>query len=92
MGTDDYIPRSIAIAKLTKLEVTEPLATIYEAKRLIADMPTADAVPVVRCKDCKHFLRYGGTWCYRRTRWEEEIQMKPDDFCSYGQRKDGISK
>lgn len=44
---DDYIPRSIAIAKLTKLEVTEPLATLADAKRLIADMPAADIAPIV---------------------------------------------
>lgn len=43
----DYIPRSIAIAKLTKLEVTEPLATMADAKRLLADMPAADVAPVV---------------------------------------------
>ena len=45
---DDYIPRSIAIAKLTRLEVTEPLATLADAKRLIADMPAADVPPVAR--------------------------------------------
>ena len=45
---DDYIPRSITIAKLTRLEVTEPLATLADAKRLIADMPAADVAPVVR--------------------------------------------
>lgn len=63
--------------------------------------PTVDAVKVVRCKDCKHYQSYGRTslpvdgksikagWCYRRIRYDEEYRMLPDDFCSYGERKDG---
>lgn len=49
--------------------------------------PTIDAVPVVRCLDCK----------YKGVLWRETIcdhpngmlhKVKPDDFCSYGQRKE----
>ena len=78
----EYIERSVAIAKLTALEVTEPNATITDAKRVLADMQTADAVPVVRCKDCKY--RDG-------TPGQPNIlcaQMHEDDFCSYGKRKE----
>ena len=38
-----------------------------------------DFVRVVRCKDCKHW-DFGD--CYR-----QEL-TRPDDFCSYGERKD----
>ena len=40
------------------------------------------AVPVVRCKDCKH--KFGGSCiiCGFQKR-------KPEDFCSYGERKEG---
>lgn len=43
---------------------------------------TVDAVPVVRCKDCKH--EFGGSCiiCGFQKR-------KSEDFCSYGERKDG---
>lgn len=44
----EYINRGTAIAKLTALEVTEPNATMADAKRVLADMQTADVVPVVR--------------------------------------------
>ena len=44
----------------------------------IEAMPAADVVPVVRCKDCKHYQT--DYMCFLR---------KPDDFCSYGERKDG---
>lgn len=49
-----------------------------------------DAVPVVRCKDCKHEIstadiraRTGSYWC--------NYKLQPcdaDDFCSYGKRKE----
>lgn len=52
-------------------------------QRLIADTPTVDAVPVVRCKDCKYT---GGDFvCYRGVM----VQHKPEDFCSYGERRGG---
>lgn len=54
--------------------------------KCIDDAPTIDAVEVVRCKDCKYLgikdLVYG--YCkYRMT----GIIM-PDDYCSYGERKE----
>ena len=55
---------------------------------LIEKAPTIDAVPVVRCRECK--------W------WQEDDDIghcdnpdgldnyaKPEDFCSYGERKEG---
>lgn len=46
-------------------------------------MPTVDAVPVVRCKECKWA---GGDFvCYRGVM----VQHKPEDFCSYGERRGG---
>lgn len=43
---DRYISRDTAIAQLTRLEVTDKLATMNDAKREIADMPAADVAPV----------------------------------------------
>lgn len=44
----DNISRDMAIARLTKVEVTNRLATMTDAKREIAEMPAADVAPVVR--------------------------------------------
>lgn len=55
-----------------------------EADRVIRQMPTVDAVPVVRCKDCKHHNKPRLGWC--------EVHLdreNMDDFCSYGNRKEG---
>ena len=46
----EYIMRSIAIAKLSALEVTDPFATITDAKLVLADMAAADVAPVVHEK------------------------------------------
>ena len=53
-----------------------------EADRVIREMPTVDAEVVVRCKGCKH--EFGGSCiiCGFQKR-------KPEDFCSYGERKGG---
>lgn len=95
----EYIDRGTAIAKLTALEVTEPSATMTDAKRLLADMPAADVAPVVQCKDCKYY-RVGAMlapnkFCFRLKHPVEDrpigYNFAPDDFCSHGERKDGDS-
>ena len=52
--------------------------------------PTIDAVPVVRCKDCKHYDQRG--YCDNE-HWEDaegwSKAIDPSDFCSYGERKGG---
>ena len=52
------------------------------------EAPTVDAVEVVRCKDCKHFIpeEHGCNHFgyYSHTPWVDEV-----DFCSYGERRDG---
>lgn len=60
----------------------------------LRDVPAADVAPVVRCKDCKWFAdNNGGQWygCQMfQVVWiTPEDAPKPDDFCSYGERKDG---
>mgnify|MGYP004471222031 CR=1 FL=1 len=90
----EYIDRSVAIARLTRLEVTDSNATMADAKRVLADIPAADVAPVVRCKDCKWFIKnnndeWWGCWLYHTIKVIPEDAPKPDDFCSYGERKDG---
>ena len=49
----DYISRDMAIARLTKVEVTNRLATMTDAKRVIAEMPAADVAPVVHGRETR---------------------------------------
>ena len=53
---------------------------------LLDNVPTADVVEVVRCKDCRfiEFMSDGKTLaCLRQSAYR-----KPDDFCSYGERRE----
>ena len=77
--------------------------TAEDVIMMIKTAPTVDAVPVVRCRECKHFRHYGKTslfingknikagWCQRRISYDEEYRMTADDFCSYGERKEGAN-
>ena len=75
---DEYIRRKDA-AKL--------LGYIFgvDVVRRLHEVPAADVVEVVRCKDCKYHYDCGVHFCNR-------LRMDcPDDsdfFCSYGERKD----
>lgn len=96
---DEYILRSIAIARLTALEATDPFATIADAKRVLADMDAADVVEVVRCKDCEFSRELTKT---EKKIWRDECRacespeasqdgymiVFPEHFCSYGRRKE----
>lgn len=68
---------------------------LKDVRKSIGETPTIDAVPVVRCKDCKWY-RDGKIievmkFCYRmRNRDGEEVgySWPEDGFCSYGERKE----
>lgn len=51
--------------------------------------PTIDAVPVVRCKDCKYRFKNNGHSKAGCPIIDANIWMDDDDFCSHGERKDG---
>lgn len=68
------------------------MADLTSLRELLEDTPAADVVEVVRCKDCK--------W-YQNLEIVDKVQTRcfnlaglsrvcnPNDFCSYGERKDG---
>ena len=67
----------------TQYHDTDQIALIDMVCDDIEESPTVDAVEVVRCRDCKH--RDGTPGQPNIDCW----QMHDDDFCSYGERKDG---
>lgn len=56
----EHIDRGTAIAKLTALDVIEPNATMVGAKRLLAEIPAADVVPVVHGRFVHDGPRFAG--------------------------------
>lgn len=97
----EYIEREAAIAALKKVRDDQRLfkyATasdflsardaIERAVKVLESLPAADVEPVVRFRECihcdpenHHCDHYMGTVA--------PLRRKPDDFCSYGERKEG---
>lgn len=52
---------------------------------------TVDAVPVVRCRECKHYdtADFDGNILCGCTLHSAMLDITPDSFCSYGERKEG---
>jgi hypothetical protein len=83
-GCAKYIVRRMGFNPANAEQVLEYMAEYFEQNAV-------DAVGVVRCKDCK--------W-YKIRKWDDNkpeydcrkthalLDVKPDDFCSYGERKD----
>lgn len=49
---------------------------------------TADLVEVVRCRDCRWWHDWNGE-CYAKEAQGFGHLWEADDYCSYGERKDG---
>ncbi len=58
-------------------------------KELINAIPAADVAEVVRCKDCKHYDLGVCLKIYQDGNLHSEAwqSRKPEDFCSYGERR-----
>lgn len=92
-----YIERERLSMNILGLTVVDPSVAQYAEAVLqcIKDAPAADVVPVVRCKECKYF-NYEMHECECddvATDLEGGAQFRinfyDDDFCSYGERRDG---
>ena len=94
----DTIYRADAIEAVRKSRATDPFGWAVDALKAL---PSADAVQVVRCKDCKWAVEYdswsdsGELYC-AVTRCDPYDWGAPtwfyvgkDEFCSRGERKGG---
>ena len=70
---------------------------LYATAADIRAIPIVDAVVVTRCKDCKYYRNHPNGLCYLHTEPKanargysgEAVCVEPDDFCSYGEPKEG---
>lgn len=58
------------------------------ATLILREAPTVDAVEVVRCRECKH-CDPENYHCDHPMGTVAPLRREPDDFCSYGERKEG---
>ena len=63
--------------------------TREEFVRFLKKQPTVDAVPVVRCRECKYSSYdeiFGNRWCNSHLGCRK---VKDDGYCYLGERKEG---
>lgn len=81
-GIDDDFLEGLKIARDMIAEVPCRACSVDDMKCEIEDAPTVDAVPVIRCKDCKY---------YDDREWLKCPMLEPtekDDYCSKAERKE----
>lgn len=77
---------------LAEVGNTELAGALGAAVEIIGKQRTVPAVEVIHCRDCKH---YDNPICEVHSEWPDQYNtghtayMEPDDFCSYGERKEG---
>lgn len=73
----EYIERQKVI------DITAEMGAL-ETQRRVQEIPAADVVEVVRCRECilhEDFMKDGLLYCNR-----SNSVVKPDGFCSYGKK------
>lgn len=100
----EYIDREALVAKFDRMGLGEHsfIEKVFSdgVRTIIAEMPAADVVPVVRCGDCKHSRELD-----RSDRYEDSFVdgclwcmvgrgdgVLPDQFCDYGERENKFVK
>ena len=71
------------------MQVSAVREHIERQKAFLDKFPTIDAVPVVRCRECKYRFKNNGHSKDGCPIIDANIWMDDDDFCSHGERKDG---
>ena len=91
----EYIKREAAVKAVEKYGLTNGVVwgrhtglAICIASE-IADIPTADVVPVVRCMDCKHLVSVNVNGKGIPTCRVSGMEVAPDEFCSRGEKGQG---
>lgn len=88
----EYIEREAVIDLITRRYENPEICT-----QEINSIPVANVAPVTRCKDCKYYRNHPNGLCYLHTEPKETergysgdaVCVEPDDFCSYGEPKEG---
>lgn len=90
----EYIERKALIAEInlqkksSKTSYPKRSFVVGDVLTCIYTAPAADVAPVVRCKDCENHRWYTNRYGVEiSTCTLLCVDIKPDDFCSYGERR-----
>lgn len=62
--------------------------SIETIQHWIDNAPTIDAVPVVRCKDCRYYQDNNGGYPNADCKWCKDETPDANDYCSCGERNE----
>jgi hypothetical protein len=85
----EYIEREVAIDFVNNYTPNiDGETTIQCVKTALKNAPTADVVPVVRCKDCVYCVDLGtsGLYCDHDDN-RNPLGCRPNDYCNDGERR-----
>ena len=90
---DDLISRKDALDALTLVVKTNTAPYVAQyARRALKNLPTIDAVPVVRCKDCRHCTLLADSAGFYCSAWHTDFYAPHYDaatyYCADGIRRD----
>ena len=90
----EYIEREEVLKHKRKMSGADFGGEFWDEAVLCEDIrkiPTADVVPVVRCKDCKYYKaqKQSVNWKNKKKYCCRVVALKvnENDYCSYGKRK-----
>ena len=72
------------VERRERFMVGDKTISVGALKQFIENRPAADVAPVVHCRHCRSYNKPRLGWCSVHLDREN-----PDDFCSYGVRRDG---
>ena len=87
------------LCKMSKAQLVQMVRNTDEveiALNIFKNVMKEDYARVLRCKDCKHYRNHPNGLCYLHTEPPESergysgeaVCVEPDDFCSYGERRE----
>lgn len=83
----DYIKREDALrafnGSCSTVDADDILRHLHKSIDVIKNIPSADVVEVVRCKDCKHYC----IWQMKCDRLHL-VPIADNHYCSYGERSE----
>lgn len=81
----DYIDRQAAIEVADAVWSVTGDVNVAKVWDQLRNLPSADAVEVVKCRDCRYFNSTFPLLHMCDISW---MKMKPDEYCSLGERKE----
>lgn len=77
------------IENLFNAQVERGATDLFDAfEDALQDAQAVDAVPVMRCQNCKYYALWADGRAMNRCD-KHECTMYDEDFCSYGERREG---